>query len=196
MSNILTNIIDSFTSGFENKLGLNQSSKINKNSILYANNILQYTQDRSIQYGDRGKIVSDLEYVLNLLGYKTYSTSSPDGIFGDKVKYAVESIQSKSGIINNGIVSNMTARILYNMLSNDIREASIVPNMVNNYVSSKLYPKAEDRFNKYLTNNNLNVVPGIDNEYQIRLKSKHNYMTYIIGGALLLGGILLFRRHK
>ncbi len=196
MSNVLSRIIDSFSSGFENTLGINKHSNINNNSLLYANNIVQYTQDRSIQYGDRGQIVSYLEYVLNLLGYKTYSGSSPDGVFGDKVKSAIESIQSRNGLINNGIVGTMTARILYNMVYSDMKEASIVPNIISNYVSKKIYPKAESRFNKYLSNNNINVTPGSNNEYQLHLKSKHNIMTYVIGGGLLLGGILLFRSHK
>lgn len=95
------------------------------NTNVNANNILQYTKERLIQYGDRGQIVSDLEHVLYLLGYKTYSGSKPDGIFGNEVKSAVESIQTKNGIVSTGSVGAMTARLLYNLISNTKTGVSI-----------------------------------------------------------------------
>lgn len=195
MANIFTRIVDSLASGFEGTLGLNHS-KISSNAIIYANNIVQYTKGRMIQYGDRGQIVAQLENVLDILGYKTYSGYRPDGIFGNEVKDAVEEIQAKNGLLNTGSVGTVTSRLLYNLIDNDIKEASIVPNLVKNYVSSKLYPNATKRFNSYLNKNHVNVVPNNSGEYRLQIKSKHSMMTYLIGGGLLVGGILLFKRNK
>lgn len=65
---------------------------------------------QTLQKGDRGNAVADLQRRLNSLGY---SAGEPDGVFGTRTQTAVKRFQKDNGINATGNVSFATLSVLF-----------------------------------------------------------------------------------
>lgn len=83
------------------------SSSVSKSSYSQAGLTSIY---QTLQKGDRGNDVADLQRRLNSLGY---SAGEPDGVFGTRTQTAVKQFQKDNGINATGNVSFVTLKALF-----------------------------------------------------------------------------------
>jgi peptidoglycan hydrolase-like protein with peptidoglycan-binding domain len=76
---------------------------------------LSSKEPSSLQKGDQGKKVTDLQKRLNLMKIRlalAFNTLDEDGIFGEKTKEAVRAFQASRNLTVDGIVGEKTATAL------------------------------------------------------------------------------------
>ena len=132
--------LSSAWSGVKGALGLGKPTAIQGGMALTQAKAL-YTYcypGRVLKKGDRGDWVSILQFLLDLLGYRTYSGASPDGIFGNMVFQGVQGFQKDVGLIPNGEVGRYTSYYLYKTIEQQTKMAGIVPNLTNAWVQKKI----------------------------------------------------------
>lgn len=89
---------------------------------------------QTLQKGDRGNAVADLQKRLNTLGY---SVGAADGVFGDRTVAAVKRFQKDNGINATGNVSYVTLAALFPELAPSVTARPTTKPIVGSAVTTK-----------------------------------------------------------
>lgn len=115
---------------------------------------------QTLQKGDRGNDVADLQRRLNSLGY---SAGEPDGVFGTRTQTAVKQFQKDNGINATGNVSFVTLKALFPELAPVATARPTTKPIVGSVVTTK--PTTDsvvpDRQPRVLAKRIANVLDGI-----------------------------------
>ena len=145
-----TDWLKSGISSFKKAIGIGQPKPILSGAALVeAQKLLSYCQIRPIKMGDRGDIVATLQFLLNTLGYKTYSGETPDGVFGPMTYRAVIEYQRSRGLKPDGIVGRLTAFKIYQEVSERTKAAKMLSTSVQSWINREVYKKTEEIRKKY-----------------------------------------------
>lgn len=143
----LAGITDWIKAGFEKfkeAIGINQPKPmVEGTALVEAQKLLSYCNIKPIKKGDRGDIVATLQFLLNILGYKTYTGEVPDGIFGPMTYRAVIEYQKSRGLKPDGVVGRLTAFKIYQEIAERTRVARILPTAANRWINREIFEKIE-----------------------------------------------------
>ncbi len=143
----LTGVTDWIKAGFEKfkeAIGVNQPKPVVEGTALIeAQKLLSYCNIKPIKMGDRGDIVATLQFLLNILGYKTYTGEVPDGIFGPMTYRAVIEYQKSRGLKPDGVVGRLTAFKIYQEIAERTKVARILPTAANRWINREVFEKIE-----------------------------------------------------
>jgi len=135
---------------FKEAIGIGQPKPlIAGTALIEAQKLLRYCQIRPIRMGDKGDIVSTLQFLLNILGFKTYTGETPDGVFGPMTYRAVVEYQKSRGLKPDGIVGRLTAFKIYQEIEEKTKVARLVPTVAQQWINKEVYKKVEDIKQKY-----------------------------------------------
>ena len=144
----LSGIVDWLKEGigkFKEAIGIGQPKPvIEGTALIEAQKLLNYCQIRPIKMGDRGDIVATLQFLLNILGYKTYTGDVPDGAFGPMTYRAVIDYQKSRGLKPDGIVGKLTAFKIYQEISERTKVARILPTATQQWINREVFKKVEE----------------------------------------------------
>jgi len=143
----LAGVTDWIKAGFEKfkeAIGINQPKPVVEGTALVeAQKLLTYCNVRPIKMGDKGDIVVTLQFLLDVLGYKTYTGEVPDGIFGPMTYRAVIEYQKSRGLKPDGVVGRLTAFKIYQEIAERTRVARILPTAANRWINRAIFEKIE-----------------------------------------------------
>jgi len=179
------NIFDSIKNALIPKDALQSGATLQQVRELY-----NYTYNGGVlKRGDTGDKVKTLQYALSILGYHTYNTKYPDGIYGPMTEAAVRDFQMKNGLTPTGVFDKYTAYYLYNKIYNATKLSMFLPTAINNWIVKKagLMPK-ENISNKYFTTTQSN------GQTYIQPVEHTDWKPILIGGGLILAALLLSGR--
>lgn len=148
MNNNISGITDWIKEGigkFKEAIGIGQPKPvIAGTALIEAQKLLNYCQIRPIKSGDRGDMVATLQFLLDILGYKTYTGEKPDGIFGTMTYRAVIGYQKSRGLKPDGIVGKLTAFKIYQEIGERTKIARILPTATQQWINREVYKRIEN----------------------------------------------------
>ena len=190
MSNELTGIEDFFEniwSGIKNAI-LPPSSLQTGAALQQVKDLYTYTYNGGVlKPGDTGDKVKTLQYLLSLLGYHTYNTKYPDGIYGRMTEAAVRDFQMKNGLTPTGVFDKYTAYYMYRKIYNATKLSMFLPSAINNWIAKKI-GEVSKKYPQYFE--------------QVKNKQQHgqtiiqpvehtDWKPILIGGGIILTALLL-----
>ena len=155
--------------------------------------LLGYCESRPLRRGDRGDQVARLQFLLSLLGYRTYTTPIPDGVFGPMTEAAVVDFQRKKGLRPTGVVDKFTAYEIFKEIKFRTRFASIIPKAVEREITERI-ERVEKKYPEYFIRmkeggeERIVVMPKKVEEKEKELKKKILIALAIVAVALILRG--------
>jgi hypothetical protein len=107
------------------------------------------TRIRTLQGGERGPAVADLQRALGALGLYSQGV---DGVFGDSTAAAVLAFQSQHGLVADGVAGPATMETLVEILGAGARsDASVAEDgLAAALAAGRLSPASSDRYRKLL----------------------------------------------
>lgn len=171
-------------------LGLNAPSALQSGETLQQiKQLYSYTYRGGVlKEGDTGTLVKTLQYALNILGYHTYNTKYPDGIFGPMTKAAVIDFQRKNGLVPTGIFDKYTAYALYKKIYNATQMASFLPKVINTWVQNKIQQGTEHISKEYP---NYFKTQKTGSQTVIQPVEHTDWKPILIGGGIILAALLM-----
>jgi len=189
-NNEMSGFFEDIWQGIKSGLGLDQKQALQSGEALQQiKQLYAYTYRGGVlKEGDTGTLVKTLQYALSILGYHTYNTKYPDGIFGPMTKSAVIDFQRKNGIVPTGIFGKYTAYALYKKIYNATQMAAFLPTVINTWVQNKIQKETQSLSNKYP---NYFKTQTANNETVIQPVEHTDWKPILIGGGIILVALLL-----
>jgi len=179
---------------FKQVIGVGADRSIIEGTALReARALLGYCESRPLRRGDRGDQVARLQFLLSLLGYRTYTTPIPDGVFGPMTEAAVIDFQRKHGLRPTGVVDKFTAYELFKEIQFRTKFASIIPRAVEKTLAERVR-ELERKYPEYFTTlkeekeERVVAMPKRVEETDEELRKKILIALGIIAAAMLLKG--------
>lgn len=184
---------------FKEAIGIGAPKPITEGTALIeAQKLLQYAQTKPIKMGDKGDIVATLQFLLNILGYKTYTGVVPDGIFGPMTYNAVVEYQRSRGLKPDGVVGRLTAFRIYQEIAERTKTARLLPTATQNIINRKIYEEMKELERKYpgviTTSEKEGVVLSPKEKGGFFEMISPEVKKYLIAGFIILTAYLLSRK--